>query len=73
MFWTILIIIIAIVAICLDSGFGKLVIGSGVVALGLLFLRLITGLSLFVTLAKLCAIIMIVVITGLIVMAIIGS
>lgn len=70
--WIILIVIVAIIAACLDSVAGKLTFGGAVVAIGSLLLRWITGLSIFVTLAKLCAILMVVVIVGALLMAIIG-
>ncbi len=60
MFWTVVIVIVALIFVTLESTLGKIVFGAGVVALGLLLLRWITGLTLFVTLAKVCAIVMIV-------------
>lgn len=72
MFWIVLIIIFAIFATVLDSTLGKIVIGAAVVAIGLLLLSWITGLSLLITLAKVCTIIIIVTIVGAILLAIIG-
>ena len=68
--WIALIIAVAIIAAMLDSDVGKVFFGAGAVAIGLLLLRWITGISLFVTLAKICAIIMVVVVIGMILMAI---
>lgn len=73
MFWVGLIIVIAIIAACLDSSSGKFVIGAAVVAIGLLLLSWITGLELFITLAKVCAIAIVIVIVGLIVISVIDA
>ena len=70
--WIILIIIVALFAACLDSIPGKIVIGAAVVAIGLLLLRWITDVVFFVTLAKVCAVVMVVVVVGSILLAIIG-
>lgn len=72
MFWVIVTIIVAFIAVSLDSILGKIVIGTAVVAIGLLLLRWITGLTLFVTLAKVCAVAIVLVIVGAILIAIIG-
>lgn len=72
MFWIVVIIICAIIAASLDSVLGKIVIGSAVVAIGLLLLSWITGISFLVTLAKVCAAIIVVAIVGAILLAIIG-
>ena len=73
MFWVILIVAVMIVAACLDSKVGKIVIGSGVVALGFLILSWITGAGFFITLAKACAVLIVVVLVGMIVLSIIGN
>ena len=70
--WIILIVIFAIIAACLESLPGKLVAGSIVLAIGFLLLRWITGVELFITLAKTCAIILVVVIVGTLLLAIIN-
>ena len=70
MFWIIVIIICAIIAVSLDSLLGKIVFASAVVAIGCLLLRWITGLALFVILAKVCAIIMVVTIVAALLIAI---
>lgn len=70
MFWVVVIIIVALIAVSLESILGKIVFGSGVIAIGLLLLRWITGLAVFVTLAKVCAIIMVVTVIAAILMAI---
>ena len=70
MFWVIVIIIVALIAVSLESILGKIVFGAGVVAIGLLLLRWITGLVIFVTLAKVCAIIMVVTIVAALLIAI---
>ena len=72
MFWIVVIIICAIIAASLDSVLGKIVIGAAVVALGLLLLSWITGMSFLITLAKVCAVIIVVAIVGAILLAIIG-
>lgn len=70
--WIILIVILAIIAACLESLPGKLVAGSIVLAIGFLLLRWITGVELFITLAKVCAILIVITIVGAILLAIIG-
>ncbi len=72
MFWIVVIIICAIIAASLDSVLGKIVIGAAVVAIGLLLLSWITGMSFLITLAKVCAVIIVVAIVGAILLAIIG-
>lgn len=72
MFWIIVIIIFAIIAASLDSLLGKTVIGAAIVAIGLLLLSWITGISFLITLAKACAVIIVVAIVGAILLAIIG-
>ena len=72
MFWIVVIIICAVIAASLDSILGKIVIGAAVVAIGLLLLSWITGISFLITLAKVCAIIIVVAIVGAILLAIIG-
>ena len=72
MFWIVVIVICAIIAASLDSLIGKIVIGAAVVAIGLLLLSWITGVSVLVTLAKACAVIIIVTIVGAILRKIIG-
>lgn len=73
MFWGILIVVVMIIAACLDSKVGKIVIGAGVVALGFLLLSWITGAGFFITFAKACAVLIVVVLVGMIVLAIIGN
>ena len=72
MFWIVVIIICAIIAASLDSVLGKIVIGAAVVAIGLLLLSWITGMSFLIILAKVCAVIIVVAIVGAILLAIIG-
>ena len=67
-----MIIIIAIIAACFESVPGKVVGGASVLAIGLLLLRWITGISFFVTLAKVCAVVMVLVIVGVILLALFG-
>ena len=64
MFWIVLLIICVLIAACLDSVLGKIVIGASVVAIGLLLLSWITGISFLITLAKVCAVIIVVTIAG---------
>lgn len=70
MFWIVVIIIVVLIAASLESKLGKIVFGAGVVAIGCLLLRWITGLALFVTFAKVCAIIMVVTIVAALLIAI---
>lgn len=72
MFWIIVIVICAVIAVSLDSILGKIVFGSAVVAIGLLMLSWITGISFLITLAKVCAVIIVVAIVGTILLTIIG-
>lgn len=71
MFWIVVIIIVVLVAASLDSILGKIVIGSAVIAIGLLLLAWITGMSFLITLAKVCAAIIVVTIVGALLLAII--
>ena len=72
MFWVVVIVICAVIAASLDSVLGKIVIGAAVVAVGLLLLSWITGMSFLITLAKVCAVIIIVAIVEAILLAVIG-
>ena len=71
--WAVLIIALMIISACMESKTGKIILSAGMIALGCLVVDLITGMGLFVTLAKLCAIVIVVVIVGVIVLAIIGG
>ena len=73
MLWAVLVIVAMILAFCMESKAGKVVLSAGVIALGCLFLDLITGMDLFILLAQLCAIVVVVIIIAVIVLAIIGS
>lgn len=68
--WVIALIVILIIGACMDSGLGMIAIGAGVVALGMLLLEWITGLALFAVLAKICAVIIVLIVVGSILMAI---
>lgn len=72
MLWVGLIVVVAIIAMCLDSDVGKIIIGAAVLALGLLLVSWISGFGIFITLAKVCAVIIVVIIIGLILAAIFG-
>ena len=72
MFWIVVIIIVALSAVGLESIPGKIVAGAAVVAIGLLLIKWITGITLFVTLAKVCAILIVIIIVGAILLAILG-
>ena len=70
--WIILFVIIALVATFADSIPGKIVLCATVSAIGFLLLRWITGIVLFVTLAKVCAVVIVIVIVGAILFALIN-
>lgn len=70
--WIVVIIIVALIAASLESIPGKIVAGAAVVAIGLLLLSWITGLSFLITLAKVCAAIIVITIVGTILLALIG-
>lgn len=70
MFWVGVIVVVAIIAACLDSDLGKIVIAAAVIAVGLLLLSWISGFGIFITLAKVCAVIIVLIIVGLILSAI---
>ena len=70
--WIVVIIIVALIAVSLESIPGKIVAGAAVVAIGLLLLSWITGLSFLITLAKACAAIIVITIVGTILLALIG-
>lgn len=71
--WVIAFVVVAIVGMCLDSVAGKIVVGAGVVAIGLLLLAWITSADFFILLAKVCAVIIVVTITIIVLLAIIGK
>lgn len=72
MVWIFVIVIVTLLVTLLDSLPGKIVLSATVLAIGLLLLRWITGVALFVTLAKVCAIIIVIAIVGTILLAIVG-
>jgi len=69
MIWAI--IIVAVIAVCLDSIPGKIVFCSAVIAIGLLLLSWIMGIGFLVELAKICAVIIVITIVITTVVAII--
>jgi len=68
-FWVVLIIICALIAAGLESLPGKLVAGSITLAIGCLLLRWITGVAVFVVIAKACAVAIVVILVGGILLA----
>lgn len=70
--WIILLIIVGLVAAFADSIVGRIVLSAAVVAVGLLLLRWITGIALFVTLSKVCAVVIVIVIVGAILFVLIN-
>ena len=70
MYLGVIFVVILIIGFCMESKTGKILLSTGLIALGCLLLDMITGFDLFITLAKLCAIIIVVVIIGVIVMSI---
>lgn len=70
MIWVI--IAFAIIAVCLDTVPGKIVFAAAIIAIGLLLLSWITGLSFFVSIAKGCAVLIVVVLVGVLVVGIFG-
>ena len=61
---------LAILGLLLDSDGGKFVLGAGVVALGFLFIKWISGMEIFLTLAKISGIALIVVLVFIIIASI---
>lgn len=72
MFWVGLIVAMVIISAFLESDVGKLLSVCGVVALGLLILKWITGWGIFITIAKICAVIIVVAVMVLLVVGIFG-
>ena len=72
MFWGLALVVLVILCACLETELGKVVIGLGVLGLGLLLLKWITGLSLLAVLAKGCAVVIVVLLVGSLVLAILG-
>ena len=70
--WFILIVIIALVAMFAESLTGKIVLGAMVLAIGFLLLKWITGIALFVVLAKLCFVVVVIVTIIAILLAIVN-
>ena len=71
--WVVFFVVLGVIAACLDSVPGKIVFGAGVIAVGLLLISWITGMEFLITLAKVCAVIVVIVLTGTILLAIIGD
>lgn len=71
MFWIVILVIFAIIAVSLESVVGKIIFGSTVVAIGLLLLSWITGISFLIILAKACAAIIVITIVAALLLAII--
>ena len=71
--WVVVVLIMLLIDMCLDFVAGKIIIGASVVAIGSLLIAWITGLGIFVNLAKTCAIIIVIVITGVVLLAIFGK
>lgn len=67
-----IVVIVALLVTLLESLPGKIVLSATVLAIGLLLLRWITGVALFVILAKVCVVIIVISIVGAILLAIIG-
>lgn len=73
MFWIVILVIFAIIAVSLESVVGKIIFGSAVVAIGLLLLSWITGIRFLITLAKTCAVVIVITIAVALLLAIIGQ
>lgn len=70
--WLIIIVIIALLATFAESLVGKMILGAMVLAIGFLLLKWITGIALFVVLAKICAVMIVIVLVGAILLALIN-
>lgn len=70
MFWIVVLVIFAVIAVSLESTAGKIVFGAAVLALGLLLLAWIMDVSFLITLAKVCAVVIVVTIVAALLMAI---
>ncbi len=68
--WIILIVGLLVVSFCMESKAGKVILGCGVVAASLVFLSWLTGVSFLMTLAKLCVVIIVLIVVGLILLGI---
>lgn len=71
--WIIFFVVLGIIATCLDSVPGKIVFGAGVIAIGFLLISWITGVDVLISLAKTCAVVIVVVVVGTILLAILRS
>jgi len=71
--WIVFFVVLGVVATCLDSVPGKVVFGSAVLAIGLLLISWITGAEFLITLAKICAVVIVIVVVGVILLAIVGD
>lgn len=70
MIW--IIIVFAIIAVCLDTLPGKIVFAATIMAIGLLLLSWITGIGFFVSVAKGCAAVIVVLLVGVLLIGIVG-
>lgn len=73
MFWVIFVIVVILFAMLMDSEVGKLAVGLGIAAIGLLLLKWITGWGFFVVLAKICAVLLVLIVIGVVLMNLFGD
>ena len=72
MSWIIIIIVLLIIGAMLDSTLGKIIITAGVLAIACLIISKLLEITFFVTLAKICGVVIVIAIVGSILKAIFG-
>lgn len=60
MAWIIAIVVLMIISMLISSAIGKIAVAAGIIAIVFLLLSLVTGISFFITLSKLCLIVIII-------------
>ena len=73
MLWGALVVGVLIIAFCMDSTAGKVILSCGVAAIGLAALSWITGFNIFWPLAKVCVVALVIILVATIIMSIFGK
>lgn len=73
MLWGVLVVGVIIIALCMESTAGKVILSCGVGAAGLAVLSWVTGFDIFWPLAKFCVVALVIVLVATIIMSIFGK
>ena len=72
MWWIILIIFLLVLIAIFNSPFGRIAVAVGVIAIGCVLISWITGVAFLITIAKACAVLIVVLIVAQILMLMFG-